>query len=239
MNAFKLIMLIGLGLLGAISGFLFTLPNQVLIESLESKTINGDAVFNRIRLESNSQQDVWRMAQSHHGINHPPGQWDELKIIVDKSQRPYKATYQQWYQGKQVEFRVSCFMCHANGPRAIRPVNESQDASLTLRDRALIALWNVRIKTYGQVMAQNENNDEHKGVPLAFSSPFDREVLKVKTCLQCHQDSPSSMPWKRWPLMRQHAVAISFMLEQGLMPPFPYTISAQEKAEIERFVQGI
>ena len=122
--------------------------SPVLFQSLESKTVTGEAVYNKIKWFSDSDKDIWMMSQSHNGPQFPEEKWDRLAIIVDKKYKTaqflqLKPGPLQWTEdlvSQQVPYRVSCFMCHANGPRAIRPTGSSLFAE------AKILLWNFKIK---------------------------------------------------------------------------------------------
>lgn len=114
--------------IGAALYSLTWLPYQtpsVRFESIESKTPENHPVFNQVRLSVSRKQDVWFMRQSHTGVKLETAKWDELMIKVDKSKRPYAVTYHQLLKGRETEYRVSCYFCHSNGPRAIRASGES------------------------------------------------------------------------------------------------------------------
>ena len=105
--------------------------SEIKIQSKESKTIDGFAVYNSIKLISEKNKDIWMMNQSHFGQNPDPTMLDRLVIIVDTSTKPKSAEFYQLPSGKlewsedlrlqKIDYKVSCFMCHANGPRALRP----------------------------------------------------------------------------------------------------------------------
>jgi hypothetical protein len=156
---------------------------------------------------------------------------------VQKTTRPFQATFQQFKNGSEVQYRVSCFMCHANGPRAIRPNWKSNHLSNSLKDKLAVMQWNLKIKTYGTIVAKK--NDFVRTTPLAYDGSLDNEILKVKTCLLCHNDSKAIINTiKRAPILRQHALAIEFLVANGEMPPFPFTLSAHEKLQLQQFIQG-
>jgi cbb3-type cytochrome oxidase cytochrome c subunit len=69
------------------------------------------------------------MGQSHNGIHYTKSAWDRIKIVVDKATEPYTATYHQIKNGIEIELRAACFICHANGPRAVRPNYESSSVN--------------------------------------------------------------------------------------------------------------
>lgn len=237
--------------LGAL-GFKALLPNQeILIESLESKTKEGNPVFNKIRWLSFHKKDIWLMSQSHHGFIHDQdsSKWDHLAIIVDKKDVPPTARFLQLQtrspDGKDIvtnaykekPFRVSCFLCHTNGPRAIRPVANSLQAPLRLRDHINIFLLNLRIKSYGRVSphSSHEREDHSLVPPFRRKSPRENETLKVRSCTKCHQESGLIA---RGYLRRQNAVTIQFMLQNKFMPPLGFSISKDDENILRRFLLG-
>lgn len=193
---------------------------ELTITSLESKTTSGGEVINKISFEVQGKRDIWRMRQSHGGPHLASSEWDELAIIVEDGE----VSYQQLKEGRPVEYRASCFFCHANGPRLIRPKVSS--------GHVVLALYNMRIKTYGTLRLKEKKLVGKR--PLLARDELSQDPLKVKTCLLCHNGSA----WGRAPLQRQHAETIKHLSDQNQMPPWPFTLSAEEKAELEQFLQG-
>src|SRR5687768_875551 len=166
-KAFTLIGTILIGLL--VTGLLVSTlgeDQEVFFESKESKTIGRNSVFNKIKLIRLKDKDVWMMNQSHHG---PKGlgssSWDRLAIVIDKTQSPKRAQFYQfesgpleWKEGLvEKPFRVSCFMCHNNGPRAIRPNYNSPLNPTSFKDRPKIYYWNSRMKLYGRILPHSSH----------------------------------------------------------------------------------
>ena len=209
----------------------------IFIESLESKTLDQKAVFNRIDWQSEKDRDVWMMQQSHHGPTPNEKEWDRLAIVIDKKVSPYQAHFYQLAPGplkleaafKEVPFRVSCFVCHSNGPRAIRPEVHSKEAPLSMAARMKILLWNIRIKTYPRIEVLSAPG-------FRFTGKSANAKLEIKTCIRCHQDSGLIA---RGYLTRQNAATIHFMIEQKEMPPFPFSLSQKEKLKINAFLDGL
>jgi mono/diheme cytochrome c family protein len=210
----------------------------VLIESRESKTASGHPVYNKISYVSGEYEDVWTMRQSHQGLSMPADKWDEIRITVDKSQRPYLARFQQIQDGQEVEFKASCFTCHANGPRSIRPNYDSKDVNVDLIDRAKVVLMNLRMKAYGRVEVALENyklRGEFREQPFKFFGKADMAPVQIKTCTLCHN---SNGVLGRSVLQRQHAGTIRHLVGTGQMPPWPFTLSEAEKKELEDFLSS-
>ncbi|MBA2405059.1 MAG: cytochrome c [Bdellovibrionales bacterium] len=225
-----------------LGGVIFFLSNQTLnsaitFESIESKTITEHSVYNQVTFESEGDQDIWKMRQSHQGRNLKLKQWDELLIKVDKSSRPFKVSYLQLQDGKEVEFKVSCYFCHSNGPRAIRPKSGSLLAPLTYTERIQIAFMNFRIKTYGKMIIQKENlklGNQERITPLKYFGKNELAPLEVAACTMCHHDQF----WGRGSLTRQQALPIQHLIKKGQMPPWPLTLSPEDKQQIESYLQG-
>lgn len=217
---------------------------EVLIQSQESKTVDEQAVFNRIKWFRWKNKDVWMMNQSHHGLQASADQWDRLAIVVDHDAKPKTAKFYQLTPGKlewQAEpiqeraFKMSCFMCHSNGPRSIRP--ERSGLGLSWKDEFKIAMMNLRIKTYGRIVLHpdHQKNDPFLEVPARLQSPFENEKLELITCNRCHQESGF---FARGKLLRQNIPTMQFLTEAGHMPPIGFGLSQEEKRKLRRFFEG-
>ncbi len=215
----------------------------LFIQSRESKTVDGHAVFNRIRLISSTDKDVWMMNQSHYGSMAKAGDWDRLAIVVDKTRSPKVAQFYQfepgpleWKEGMVTKpLRVSCFLCHSNGPRAIRPDFQSSVAGLSLIERGQTFVWNLRIKAYGRILPHPDLDRPTSETPFRFQGKLENQRLSVATCMHCHQESGL---FARGELRRQNAIAIQFMVSSGAMPPLGMSLSEQEKKSIDEFIAG-
>lgn len=213
--------------LGVIPGLLFWWAHQpITFQSLESKTSVGDPVYNQIQFLAGLHTDTWIMRQSHHGPNHDKSQWDRLAIVVDK-----RARHAKFYQLESGELtanlenaqplKVRCAACHASGPRAIRPSGQ--------HNWITTALLNLRIKTYGALTSD-------AGVTFTQGSPFRSPLsalhrpLPLKTCERCHSDGGL-----RARLTLEQVGTARFLVEKGLMPPFPFTMSAEDRHKLAKF----
>jgi hypothetical protein len=206
------------------------LEREILIESIESKTSDGQNVYNKIKLSSTPDKDVWLMNQNHTDLK---GDWDELKIIVDKKEKPYKAYFSQLQNGKEVNFRVACFKCHSNGPRAIRANFKSNVVSNSIIDRAQIFSWNLKIKHYGTVETPQDIKlgNKFREIPLKYEGRMDNKVINVKTCNLCHTEE-SILGRKK--LVMQQKTTIRHLIKTGEMPPWPFKLTREDKVELER-----
>jgi hypothetical protein len=229
-----------------LTAFLIVTDDQeVFIESQESKTVTDVPVFNKIKFFQFKNKDVWMMNQSHHGSVAGEKDWDRLAIVIDKSQSPKVAKFYQlepgpleWREGLvEKPFKVSCFICHNNGPRAIRPNYDSQFKAISFKERLKINYWNLRVMLYGRVIASpdHDEQDKNQSPPFRFRNSFENETLQVAVCVHCHKESGFMA---RGALHRQQFPTIKFMLESGQMPPPGFHISKKEKSEIDLFLKG-
>ena len=240
------VMALALLAFAATAGALWNDEDSIVIESLESRTQEDLPVYNEIKWLPGKGRDVWMMNQSHVGSHAQAGQWERLAIVVDKTKSPKVAKFYQLQAGElewkedlpEAPKRVSCYMCHANGPRAIRPNFASSDATLTGWQKAKIAFWNARIKSYGRVVADPSMSvgvPNANGFPFRLEGKFENKSLKVKTCQLCHKEDGFLA---RGELKGQHFMAIKFMVDSGQMPPLGIPLSKEEREEIDRFLKG-
>lgn len=236
-KVFKLFFIL-LFLSGGTVFFLITSQPEVLFESIESKTQAGHPVFNRIKFKASGKLDEWIMKQSHNGATAPVKSWDEIKITVDKSVEPYQVSYQQFKNDKEIELKASCYACHSKGPRTIRPNFESKAVDYTFKDRLVVTWMNLKMKTYGKIKISDKSyllNGKFRKVPLKYFGKAETQPLKVKTCLMCHNNDSF---FSRGELQRQHFSTIKHLVAAKQMPPWPFTLSEKEKAEVQKFVKG-
>lgn len=218
----------------------------ILIQSLESKTKEGDPVFNKISWFSFADKDVWMMNQNHHGMAATGSELDRLAIVVDKTTSPKNVRFMQLKPGalvwsedlinQRVPYKVSCFMCHANGPRAIRP-DYGGLVQNTFVEKMKVMLLNLKIKTQGQIVENEQHAIEDKdlAVPFRHRSKIENDPLLVESCTHCHNENGL---FARGFLKRQNFLAINFMVNSGFMPPPGFTVTDKEKTQIQRFTEG-
>jgi len=218
----SLAVLLGLGLFSLRSWF----AHPILFASLESKNAELDTVYNKVRMIAGWNQDTWLMRQSHHGKAFAESEWDRLAIVVHKSSSVAK--FYQLASGDEADvskwtplpFKIRCHLCHANGPRAIRP--DTNALALSIADQLKIQMLNLRIKTYGSVkgVAGFETND---GERFQSSNRVLQKELDLESCKTCHRSGGL-----RSELTYENIETASFLVEQGAMPPFPFTISQED-----------
>jgi hypothetical protein len=219
----------------------------VLIESEESKTKELTSVFNQIKWTTTKTKDIWMMNQSHFGAHPDSTKWERLAIVIDKTKSPKVARFYQLEPGPLVwsedlpkhrkPFRASCFTCHSNGPRAIRPVPRSSLASLTPQEKIKIFAWNLRIKSYGRIHYDKSHDEEDVKLdpPFHLSVPRENVALKVGTCILCHKEDGL---FARGSLVHQQAWLIQRMVDKGHMPPPGFALSEEEKHQLKDFLRG-
>lgn len=201
------------------------LTAPILFQSAESLTTEGGPVFNEISWKYENGKEVWSMRQSHGGKNLPKEKWDSLAIEMNK-----KATFLQFKPGtkERIEYKVSCFMCHSNGPRAIRPVR----GSLSFPDEIKVNLLNLRIKMYGRIKAADL--PQIGKIPFRHSGKVSNSPLTLSRCTNCHKEDGY---FARGELTRQNAITISYMVGKEHMPPIG-KLSETEEKYLEDFLNG-
>lgn len=240
---YKFITLLGL-FFGAALFLLKEMQAPMKFESRESKNFLLEPVFNEVRWVQDDGRDIWMMNQSHSGAYSESSKWERLAIVIDKTQKPMVAQFYQvepgpleWEDGlrlKKVEFRANCFICHNNGPRAIRPNKESSLAPIDWIGRLKIIWWNWRIKSYGRIVYDSihDQEDRSRVVPFRYRSPQDDAELKVKACTRCHNSQ------ERGVLLRQQSQTIQFLVEQGEMPPSGSVLNQKDKSLLDDFLKA-
>lgn len=234
------VLMMGLLMAGLI--FLFDVDEQeITIQSLESRTNQDQPVFNKIKYIKKNDKDIWMMNQSHSGFTTDSSKWERLAIVIQNK----KASFYQLESGplewseellkKQVSYRVSCFMCHNNGPRAIRA--DQQGLKVSVYDQAKIFFWNLKIKSYGRIQESEEMAlaDQNREIPFKHRKGLENETLNVKTCLHCHKEEGF---FARGKLTRQQAGTIEFLVKNKIMPPAGFSLSQEEHNQINDFVSG-
>lgn len=233
--ALSLAVLSLLALIGIVHYAVNIKHHSILFESLESKTIENKAVFNRVRFVPGLSKDLWFMQQSHHGNQGDYQSLDRLAIEVDKTQKPYVAKFYQLTPGKipeterlkPVPLKATCFSCHPNGPRAIRKKSISK-VGTSIVDNLRIGILNFRIKSYGKVLSKPAEIFSD-GRPFKAKDTIFETPLQLESCNGCHGDSGI-----RSGLTVEHIPTITFLIKEGEMPPFPFKIDSKDRKTIER-----
>jgi hypothetical protein len=219
--------------------------DAIKFESAESKTSTNQPVYNSIKLISARQKDIWIMNQSHYGLNPSKEKIDRIAIIVDKSKKPKTAEFYQlppgdliWSENlklQKIEYKMSCFSCHSNGPRAIRP--NFKTVKMSYLNQLKIKYWNYKIASYGRIIESPDQIADHhkKIVPFRYPSILDNQKLKLVTCLKCHNNSTDS---GRGFLTRQNLGTINYLISENIMPPAGYELSNSESIKLKRFIKG-
>ncbi len=231
-----------LGLIGGSLWGALALPGEAItIQSLESKTISAGPIYNTIQFFPGLEKDIWMMNQSHHGSAASEEKWERLAIVIDSKKQarflqlpPGKLEWTEELLTQGTENRVTCFLCHSNGPRAIRPDPKFKIGWI---DQLKIKVWNLRIKTYRRIQESSAHavQDTNLKIPFRHRTPIDNEVLQVDSCTKCHSEKGLV---QRGPLTRQNSIAIRFMVENKLMPPPGFELTKRDQKKIDQFLLG-
>ncbi len=184
-------------------------------------------------------KDTWIMQQSHEGLHKNFSNWDRLAIVVDKTKEPYQARFYQLPPGElklnnlseSIPYKVRCYACHSNGPRAIRADFNSKQLNVSLKNKIQLQLWNIRIKTYGNIKSIG-GKEFSEGVPFQSKMGLLSMNLNLKSCNPCH-----SVKGIRAPLKLEHLGTAEFLVKNKMMPPFPFQISDKDIEQIERYLK--
>lgn len=200
-------------------------PAPIRFRSLESVTETGGPVYNEVSFLPGWNQDIWLMGQSHKGVSPDAQKWDRLMIKVDKTTKT--ASFFQIENGTPAPLKARCFACHSSGPRAVRADVSAREALVSWADRVKIAAWNLRIKTYGALKSEAgfESSD---GAPFKSHLKALSRPLALESCTQCHREGGL-----RAPLKLEQAATARFLVQNQMMPPFPFRISPQDQAQLE------
>lgn len=162
-------------------------------------------VLNTIIAWSNANTDVWLLRQRYMVDG---GFWRTYGIVQDKTVTPNIAFYFGLEHG-QLAFRgSSCFICHASGPRFIRPIRPD-----------LISGEPVATAFNG-LIAGNSYVETHFSVaePPTPHGP----ALTATACVSCHRVGDD-----RAPLYHIHDESIRALVAIGAMPRHRQMLPAQ------------
>ncbi len=189
--------------------------------SEESKTMDMKPVFNTITYTPKPNGDWWVMDQSHLGKDASKKNWDRIGIWVDKTSKPFSVRYYQiepYGNGtKEIPPKVKCFVCHTNGPRAIRPDDSN---NLGIKNKIKIQYLNLVMKAYGPVSISK--NQIH---PIRFSMEYANQEIKIPTCMKCHNTDSN---FGRGKLYTQNIATIKNMINRGHMPPLGFKMTTKD-----------
>lgn len=209
------------------------MSSPITFASAESRTLGRAIVYNEVTWQWKKSKDIWIMRQSHNGPKLHKGKWDKLVITVENQ----KTRFYQLESGKneftgtekEVPFKVSCFMCHSNGPRAIRPMELE-----SLKENIQVKLLNLRIKLYGKLENLNNTQNQVGDVPFRHTGKISNTPLNLSACMKCHQDQGF---FSRGFLTRQNGVTIDFMVKNQHMPPIG-DLKPEEQRYLKDFRDG-
>jgi hypothetical protein len=123
--------------------------------------------------------------------------------------------------------KIRCHLCHANGPRAIRP--DTGKLNLSVTESLKVQMFNLRIKTYGS-MTGVAGYQTAQGEKFESANPILRRQMNLESCSSCHKRGGL-----RNELTYENFETAKFLVEQGAMPPFPFRTSERD---LESFKRG-
>jgi hypothetical protein len=151
-------------------------------------------VLNTILAWSNATTDVWFLSQRL-----PDQKWRTYGIAQDKTVVPNMAFYFQLTPGPMRFRGQSCFVCHASGPRALRPIGNLLAGA-------------------GAALAFNHAIEDNGSVSMHFGADEPAQplgpALNVRACTECHNDRSTD----RARLYRVHQGSVAALFESGAMP---------------------
>lgn len=173
---------------------------HVNLVSIQSSLRLQRPVLNTIAAWSNETTSLWVLRQRVMIQN---GYWRTYGIAQDRTRSPNVATFFELRSGRPVftgdSGGVSCFTCHASGPRALRPLRSDLVESTQTMDTL-----NAAVADNGFVALR---------VPASETMPDLGPALSAPSCVECH-----SQGGERAPLYRVHAASIRALIASGAMP---------------------
>ena len=219
--------------------------------SFESHLKAAEEHYNRIQLFIREAFDIWVLRQ--RTPTHPT---ELFAIVQDNSESPSRAYYFQFLEDPKPQFvGFACFECHANGPRALRPMRSERIDPLTEADWATVRDWNDHIVSQGVVKTHFPDPASYdvESVEGSFwwtSSPSSWGTpLKLERCHTCHNSDGKvrSTLYKvhRFPILsltRSHKESSGFMArnvgdEKSNMPSGKW-LSHADRQCLERWLDG-
>jgi hypothetical protein len=172
-----------------------------------------EPTLNSIEWLANADFDVWLLRQKIFRED----DFRSYALVYDKRKAPPTAYYVQVERNGYKWRGGSCYECHVNGPRLIRPLKPA----LASDQRAL--------ETFNAYLATLPAVETH----FPISEPRDRgaERLRLQKCDQCHNDV------ERGAIYSTHAAASAFLVASGEMP-IGDTLTAEESYELRRWVES-
>lgn len=138
-----------------------------------------------------------------------------------------------------VPYKVPCFMCHASGPRAIRP---SADHLRRIPDdqKKLLNDWNRDLASYK--ISDQYTPAGKKGLALNLKTERGDEILRLQSCAECHNTTTGV----RAPITRMHAATVYYLafgseeeFGHGFMPSYGASrLAPAERTCLQEWILG-
>jgi mono/diheme cytochrome c family protein len=174
-----------------------------------------EPVLDSILAWSNAATDVWILRQRYLAGR---GSWLTFGLVQDKTVAPNVAFFLSIAPGSLMFHGSACFLCHASGPRFLRPMRPD-----LLVGASLAAAYNERITSNGYVRTH---------FPAADPEPATGPALAASACVSCHQ-----VGGDRGPIYRIHGESIRALIATGAMPRDGHLSTAQV-AEIDAWLSA-
>ena len=193
---------------------------SVTFASAESSTMSPEPILNRVQHLPLPGLDLWLMRQrqsAREGADE--AHWSYVAILVDEEPqdggRPTAYDLElaprpvaKGALPQPIPPRVACYRCHANGPRAVRPMRGATLPPLDSGALALVRAWNASIERAGVV--RNHLTDVGAAAAV-YALPAAMEPLPLAKCKQCHDPATGV----RSELRRLHGGSVSFLATHG------------------------
>jgi hypothetical protein len=188
--------------------------DSVTFHSGESFVPEIGHLVNRVSFIEKPGFDIWLLRQRRNEKGYKFTDWSHFAIVMDKGRST--AHYFKFIAGPKTsgeplipaEVEVSCAMCHASGPRALRPVDR---LPLAAEEIANIKAWNERIASY-KIVTDRFPKSSLAAHQARFAGSHWQETLALPVCHQCHNPTSGI----RNHLKRLHSQAINYLIDHSL-----------------------
>ena len=190
----------------------FSLPAETLCFPSAESSYGLGLVTNCVYQIRDGKNTLWLMRQDiktpEHSVENLIGIYVELPDGAKNPKSYYleldRPRFDQTAVLDSVSYKVPCLMCHASGPRVIRP-SADRLKTMSAGQSKLLSDWNQELAGYKIV--DNYIPPKNLGKKLVLNEPHMKEPLRLGKCLECHNTETGV----RAPLMRMHASTIQYL----------------------------